>query len=61
MKNQLHWLLLVSLWPLLVGSATAQQAADTEAAAFPSRALKIVVPFPAAALPTCLHAWSGRR
>lgn len=47
MKNQLHWVLLVSLWPQLVGSATAQQAADTEAAAFPSRALKIVVPFPA--------------
>ena len=47
MKNLLHWPLLVFLWPLLVGSATAQQAADTEAAAFPSRALKIVVPFPA--------------
>src|SRR6478609_6086041 len=47
MKNLLHWLLLVFLWPLLAGSAVAQQAADTEAAAFPTRALKIVVPFPA--------------
>ena len=47
MKNLLHWPLLVFLWPLLAGSAVAQQAADTEAAAFPTRALKIVVPFPA--------------
>src|ERR1700737_277367 len=46
MKNLLHWLLLVFLWPLLAGSAVAQQAADTEAAAFPTRALKIGGPFP---------------
>ena len=44
MKNLLHWPLLLFLWPLLAGSAVAQQAPDVEAAAFPTRALKIVVP-----------------
>ena len=32
---------------LLIGHAAAQQAVDADAAAFPNRAIKIVVPFPA--------------
>jgi tripartite-type tricarboxylate transporter receptor subunit TctC len=47
MSNLFQWPLVLSLWALLAGSAAAQQPANSEAAAFPTRALKIVVPFPA--------------
>jgi tripartite-type tricarboxylate transporter receptor subunit TctC len=47
MKELLRWLACLLFSLLWIDAAAAQQSADSEAAAFPARALKIVVPFPA--------------
>ena len=47
MKSLPHWIAFTWFSALLVGPAAAQQTLDVDAAAFPNRAIKIVVPFPA--------------
>jgi tripartite-type tricarboxylate transporter receptor subunit TctC len=47
MQRVSRWIALACSAVLLIGHAAAQQAVDADAAAFPNRAIRIVVPFPA--------------
>jgi tripartite-type tricarboxylate transporter receptor subunit TctC len=66
MKKLIAWMALVSFSALLIstvliGSASAQQTGNAEVAAFPTRALKIVVPFPAGGPSDVLARMIGRK
>jgi tripartite-type tricarboxylate transporter receptor subunit TctC len=61
MNQSSRWIALVLLAGLPVGSAVAQQQTDTDAAAFPGRAIKIVVPFPAGGPSDVLARMIGQR
>jgi tripartite-type tricarboxylate transporter receptor subunit TctC len=61
MKRLSRWIALVLLAALSVGSAVAQQQSDIDAAAFPNRAIKIVVPFPAGGPSDVLARMIGQR
>jgi tripartite-type tricarboxylate transporter receptor subunit TctC len=47
MKNLSRWIAIACCGALLAAPVAAQQTVDADAAAFPNRALRIVVPFPA--------------
>jgi tripartite-type tricarboxylate transporter receptor subunit TctC len=60
-KELSHWIACALLAALSIGSAAAQQQTDTDAAAFPNRAIKIVVPFPAGGPSDVLARMIGQR
>ena len=61
MKKLSHWIACALFAALSIGSAAAQQQTDTDAAEFPNRAIKIVVPFPAGGPSDVLARMIGQR
>ena len=61
MKRLPQWIVLALFAALPVGSAVAQQQSEMDAAAFPNRAIKIVVPFPAGGPSDVLARMIGQR